>query len=53
MPCQGDRWSCCGSDAFYRDEFLEEEATVGKAGGSWGHAAGRPASVAKSGSKPY
>eukprot|EP00913_Durusdinium_trenchii_P031447 g29442.t1 len=27
-PPTGDRWSCCGSDAFYRDEFLEEEAVT-------------------------
>ncbi|CAJ1374529.1 unnamed protein product [Effrenium voratum] len=24
-PPYGDRWSCCGSDAFYRDTFLESE----------------------------
>mmetsp|Transcript_48044 Transcript_48044/g.112263 ORF Transcript_48044/g.112263 Transcript_48044/m.112263 type:complete len:427 (+) Transcript_48044:72-1352(+) len=23
-PSGSDRWSCCGSDAFYRDTFLEE-----------------------------
>lgn len=25
-PGQGDRGSCCGSDAFYRDTFLDEDA---------------------------
>lgn len=30
-PQTRDRWSCCGSDAFYRDEFLEEEAFAPKA----------------------
>eukprot|EP00434_Breviolum_minutum_P008883 symbB.v1.2.007831.t2/scaffold463.1/size291460/12 len=30
-PPVRDRWSCCGSDAFYRDEFLEEEAVPPKA----------------------